>query len=148
MKQLATALLLVCVSLLAACGSNSNNNALNGNWRATLTDASGNPALGFTTTLTSSGNGVTGSNLTFTTSTPCFGAGSTETGGLSLSGNFNGVTTGGFTLTIQSGATGSNGSNTLALNGTLNNNTVSGTWTLGGTGAGCTGSGTFTMVKF
>src|SRR5437868_10908120 len=117
MKQLATALLLVCVSLLVACGSNSNNNALNGNWRATLTDASGNPALGFTTTLTSSGNGVTGSNLTFTTSTPCFGAGSTETGGLSLNGNFNGVTTGGFTLTIQSGATGSNGGNKLALNG-------------------------------
>ena len=147
MKRFAIALPLVLAAILAACGSSSSSNSINGNWRATLTDASGNPAFGFTTALTENGNGVSGSNLTFTTATPCFGSDATETGGFSLSGNANGVQSGGFTLSVQSGAS-SNGSNTLNLNGTLNNNAISGTWTLSGTGTGCTGSGNFSMVKF
>lgn len=148
MRYFGIILLLACTAFFAACGSNSSSNDINGNWRATLTDGNGNPVFGFTTTLTNSSNGLSGSNLTFTTSTPCFGAGTTETGGFGASGDFNGNANGGFTLTLQSGASGSNGSNTLALNGTLNNNTISGTWTLTGTGAGCTGAGSFNMVKF
>ena len=134
--------------VLAGCGSSSNSdNAVNGNWTASLTSADGTPVFGFTTTLNSSGNTVTGSNLSFTTATPCFGSDATETGGFTVSGNTNGVTTGGFTMTLQSGASTTTGSNTLSLNGTLSNNTISGTWTLAGTGAGCTGAGNFTMTK-
>lgn len=145
MKQLATALPLACVLLLVGCG----DNGLSGTWRATLKDPSGNTAFVFTTTLLSSDNVVTVSNLRFTPSTPCFGAGSTETAALHPNSTLNGVITRQFRLTIQSGATGLNGNNALALTGTLNNdNTVPGTWTLAGTGAGCTGFGTFTMVRF
>jgi hypothetical protein len=39
------------------------------------------------------------------------------------------------------------GSNTLTMQGTINNNTVTGTWTLTGLTSGCSGSGTFTMNK-
>ncbi len=151
MIRLRIAALLALALLLTACGSsntNGSNSSINGNWTATLLDVSGKPVFGFTTALSSNGsNGIIITNFSFTTATPCFGSGSTETGGFTLGGNFNGVTTGTFTLTVQSGLTGSNGSNTLTLQGTVNNNTVSGTWTIAGTGAGCAGSGAFTMIK-
>jgi hypothetical protein len=37
--------------------------------------------------------------------------------------------------------------NVLNLNGTVNKNTVTGTWTLTGNTSGCTGSGSFTMQR-
>jgi len=92
----------------------------------------------------SSGSGVTITNLNFSTATPCFAAGSTATGGFTLSGNQNGVTSGGFQMNIQS--TGSS-TNLLTLQGTVSNNTISGTWALSGTTSGCSGSGAFTMNK-
>lgn len=150
MKQLGLIALLAVGMLLVGCGSSNNNSDnVNGHWTANLTDQSGNPVFSFTTDLNqNSGSTVTGTNLNFTTATPCFGSDSTETGGFSFSGNFNGQATGAFTLTIQSGTTNSNGNNTLNLQGTLNNNnTVSGTWVLSGNGAGCTGSGNFTMNR-
>ena len=151
MRHIKLAGLLTVALVLGACGtsSSSNNNAINGNWTATLLDANGKAVFGFTTVLTSIGTGeVTVTNFKFTSSSPCFGTGSTETGGFTLGGNFNGMVMGSFTLTVQSGTTGSNGSNLLTLQGTVNNNnTVSGTWTLTGTGAGCTGSGNFTMNR-
>lgn len=149
MKFLATTILIAAGLMLAGCGSSSSNNsAVNGNWTATLTDVNGTPVFGFTTTLNQSGSStVSGTNLSFTTSTPCFGSDATETGGFTVSGTLNGVSTGAFTLTIQSGTSTTTGSNTLSMQGTLNNNTITGTWTLTGTSAGCVGSGNFTMTR-
>jgi hypothetical protein len=150
MRHVKLAALLALALLLAACGNsnaNGNNGTVNGNWTATLLNVNGQPVFAFTTAIAESGiNGLIITNFNFTTATPCFGSASTETGGFTLGGNFNGVTTGTFTLTVQSAKAGSNG-NTLVLQGTVSNNTVSGTWTLSGTGSGCSGSGTFTMLR-
>jgi hypothetical protein len=132
--------------VLAGCGGgNSNSRNINGNWTATLTNADNSPAFGFTTSLTqSSGSDVTVSNFTFTTTSSCFASGETETGSFSLSGDFNGNVTGAFGMSIQSGTPSGN---TLVLQGTVKNNVVSGTWTLTGVTAGCTGAGSFTMNR-
>jgi hypothetical protein len=144
MKQFGIAIVLALGLVLAACGggNSSSSNTVSGNWTATLT---GTPALAFTTSLTqSSGTVVTGTNLSFTTSTNCFTSGGSQTGSFALSGNFNGNITGVFQLTITSGTPSGN---TLVLQGNVNNNTISGTWTLTGVTSGCTGNGTFTMTK-
>ncbi len=136
--------------VLAGCGgAASQSSVINGNWTAALTSsASGTPVFSFTTTLTDMGNGgVSVTNLTFTTATPCFSSSTSATGGFTLSGTTNGVTSGGFQMTVQSGPAGTPGNNILTLQGTLSNNTVTGTWTLTGIAGGCTGSGTFTMNK-
>ncbi len=127
------------------CGNNSNPNAINGTWTAALTNTAGNQVFNFTTNLSStSGTGVTVTNLSFTTQSPCFSGGETASGAFTLSGTLNGVTSGGYQMTIQSSnPTG----NTLTLTGTLNNNTISGAWTLTGSTSGCTGTGSFTMNK-
>jgi hypothetical protein len=147
MKTLGTIFVLGIALVLAGCGSNSNSNIINGNWTAALLNSSsgGSPVFNFTTTLTqSSGSSVSVTNLSFTTSSPCFASGSTATGGFTLSGNLNGVTSGGFQMNIQS--TGSS-NNLLTLQGTVSNNTISGTWSVSGTTSGCSGSGQFTMNK-
>ncbi len=146
MKTLGTIVVLGIVMALTGCGNTSNDGAINGNWSAALMNSSsGAPVFDFTATFTqSSGSGVTITNLNFTTSTPCFASGSSATGGFVLSGNQNGVTSGGFQMNIQS--TGSS-SNMLTLQGTVSNNTISGTWTLSGTTSGCSGSGAFTMNR-
>jgi hypothetical protein len=147
MKTLGTIFVLGIALVLAGCGSNSNNDVINGNWTAALLNSSsgGSPIFNFTATFTqSSGSSVSVTNLNFTTSSPCFASGSTATGGFTLSGNLNGVTSGGFQMNIQS--TGSS-TNLLTLQGTVSNNTISGTWSLSGTTSGCSGSGQFTMNK-
>jgi len=147
MKTLGTIFVLGIALVLAGCGSNSNNDVINGNWTAALLNSSsgGSAIFNFTATFTqSSGSDVTITNLNFTTSSPCFASGSTATGGFTLSGNLNGVTSGGFQMNIQS--TGSS-TNLLTLQGTVSNNTISGTWSLSGTTSGCSGSGQFTMNK-
>ena len=147
MKMLGTILLVGIALTLAGCGTNSTNGNINGNWTAALMNSSsgGSPVFDFTATFTqSSGSGVTITNLNFTTATPCFAAGSTASGGFTLSGNQNGVTSGGFQMNIQS--TGTTG-NLLTLQGTVSNNTISGTWSLSGTTSGCSGSGAFTMNR-
>lgn len=146
MKTIATILTLGIALVLAGCGSNSHNGNINGNWTASLMQSSSNtPVFNFTTTFTEVSNGgLSVTNLTFTTNSPCFASGTTATGGFTLSGNQNGVTSGGFQMNIQS--TGGL-SNVLTLQGTVQNNTITGTWTLTGTTAGCTGSGNFTMNR-
>lgn len=145
MKTIGTILVLGISLLLAACGTNSNGN-INGNWTASLmSSTSGAPAMNFTATLSEISNGgLSVTNLTFSSGSACFAAGTTATGGFTVSGNQNGVTSGGFQMNVQS--TGSS-SNQLTLQGTVSNNTINGTWTLTGTTAGCTGSGSFTMNK-
>jgi len=136
------------IFIATACGGgNSSTNTLTGNWTAALSDPNGSPALAFTTSLkqSSGSSAVDVNNLSFTTSTACFPGSSTATGAFVLSGNFNGQTKGSFQMTVQSGSTMSG--NMLSLQGTVNNNTVSGTWTLTGVTSGCAGSGNFTMNK-
>ncbi len=148
MKRLGIAVLLGISLLLIGCGSDLNG-GLNGNWNAALVSSgSGSaPVFSFSVFITEMGGGsISITNLNFTTANPCFVGGSTATGGFMLSGNMNGVTSGGFQMNIQS-APGV-GNNLLMLQGTVNNNTITGTWTLAGTTADCTGSGSFTMRRF
>jgi hypothetical protein len=145
MKQFAITALVLLGLALVGCGSNSNSTSINGNWNATLlSNGSNTTTFAFGTSLTVNGDGsLTVSNFKFTTSSPCFQSGTTETGGFSISGNFSGQTNGAFTMAVQSGTPAGN---TLTLNGTDHGNTISGKWTLTGS-SGCTGSGTFTMNK-
>src|ERR1700687_5711555 len=129
-----------------SCGSGGMNaNNVNGSWTATLTGNKGSPNFAFSTTLSqNSDNSVSVTNLNFNTATPCFTGGTTASGGFTLSGNFNGVTSGTLELMVQSSSTTKN---ILTLNGTVSNNTVTGTWTLTGSTSGCTGAGNFTMQR-
>ncbi len=143
MKYLA---MMACIALLCSCGNSSSSNTISGNWSAALSNTDGSQALAFTTSLSQSNGSSTVmvNNLRFSTSTPCFSSDATETGSFVLSGNFNGQTQGSFQLTVQSSM---QGGNLLTLQGKDQGNTVSGTWTLTGTTAGCAGSGNFTMNK-
>jgi hypothetical protein len=146
MKNLAVALVLVVGFTMAGCGSNNSASStnVNGSWTAMLTDASGNPAFTFGTSLVANGDGtLTISNLTFTTQSGCFVSGQTATGSFGLSGNFNGNTMGSFQFVVKSQ---NPAGNTLSLMGTVKGNTITGTWTLTGNLA-CEGSGNFTMTK-
>jgi hypothetical protein len=148
MKKLGIAMVLALGFTLAACGGGSSTNSGNvtGNWTAMLTNTDGTPALSFTTSLTQ-GSGtatVTGTNLSFNPSTPCFTSGGTQTGSFLLSGNVNGSPTGVFQLTITSATPPGN---TLTLQGTVTNNTIAGQWKLSGVTSGCTGNGNFTITK-
>ena len=147
MKQVWTLVVLGVALMLAGCGTNSSNTSLNGNWAAALISSKSNSTPNFNFTLTmaeTNGSNLSITNLNFTTSSPCFVSGTTATGGFSMSGTLNGVTSGGFHMNIQS--TGSS-DNQLSLQGTINNNTISGNWTLTGITAGCSGARTFTMNK-
>jgi len=146
MKQFAVAALLIAGLVLVGCGSNSANPTnINGNWNATLMGNGNTTSFAFGTSLAVNNDGsVSVSNFNFTTSSPCFASGETESGSFTLGGNFNGQANGSFGMTVQSG---SPSGNTLKLNGAVaNGNTITGTWTLTGS-SGCTGSGTFTMTK-
>ena len=145
MKQFAVAVLLLVGLTLVGCGSNSSNPSnINGTWTATLLDSNNTTVFTFGTSLMVNGDGsLTISNFNFSTNSPCFVSGETETGSFALSGNSNGNVTGKFGFNVQSG---SPSGNTLILSGTANGNTISGTWTLTG-GTGCSGSGSFNMVK-
>ena len=146
MRQFGIAAIAVLGLFLVACGGGSSNNSATvaGNWSAALTNTDTTPAFSFTTSLSqSNGTVVTGTNLNFTTSTDCFTSGGSQTGSFVLNGNFNGDVSGAFQLTITSGTPSGN---TLALQGTVQNNTITGKWNLTGTG-GCTGNGVFTMTR-
>jgi hypothetical protein len=146
MRAIAIVSIILSGLLLSSCGGgNSNPGTINGNWTAALTNSDGSPAFNFTTTFTqTSGTGVSVTNFNFTTTSPCFVSGATETGTFALSGDFSGNVTGQFGLVIQSG---NPSGNTLTLQGKVNTNTITGTWTLAGLTSGCTGSGNFTMNK-
>lgn len=149
MKKVGVVLLLLIGLALSGCGTSGNSDVISGNWTAALTNsANGTTNLSFTVSLTDMGNGgLSVTNLSFNTATPCFGSSTTATGGFTLTGTTNGVTTGGFQMSVQSGPAGSGNNNMLTLQGTISNNTISGNWNLSGVTGGCSGSGTFTMNK-
>ena len=146
MKQFAIVIVFVMGLALIGCGSNSNSNAsnINGNWNASLVSGGNSPVFAFGTSMTVNSDGSLNiTNFQFTTNSPCFASGQTETGAFTLAGDFNGNVTGKYGMTVQSGTpTGK----TLVLSGNVNGNTITGSWTLTGS-SGCTGSGTFTMTK-
>ncbi len=147
MKQVAAVVLLGVCAVLAGCGSNSSSNPanINGTWAATLMESNNAEFFQFATNLVVQGDGTLAvSSFTITSPSPCISStgGTTETGSFSLSGNFNGNVSGTFGFTVQSN---SQATNTIKLTGMANGNTISGTWSA--TGTGCTGNGTFTMMK-
>jgi hypothetical protein len=132
--------------LTVGCGSNSNSGNINGTWTANLTNPDGTPAFAFTTNFTQqSGGSISVTNFKFTTSGSCFSGPTTQTGTFGLSGNFNGNVTGTFGMNISTMFPGGS-NNQLALQGAVNGNTITGTWTLTGN-TGCSGNGTFTFNK-
>ena len=145
MKQFAVAVLLLASLTVIGCGySNRNASNINGTWNATLLSNGNSTNFNFGTSFTATGNGaITVVNFNFTTSSPCFANGETETGSFTLSGNFSGQVNGTFGMTIQSGGSAPN---TLVLTGTAAGNTITGNWTLAGN-TGCNGSGTFVMTR-
>ena len=142
MKQVCKIIVLGAAIMLAGCGSSSHNN-INGNWTATLASSNATNILLTLSLSQSSSNSLSVSNIAFSTGSACFSQGASGTGSFTASGNTGGNVSGTLQLTIQ--ASGS--TDQLSLQGTLNNNTINGSWTLSGTGAGCTGSGTFVMTK-
>jgi hypothetical protein len=141
------AILLGLALVLVGCGNSNSANSgnINGNWTATLTNTDSTPAFGFTTTFTQmTGTSVSVTNLSFTTSSPCFVSGETATASFILSGNFSGSVTGAFQLAVKSG---NPGGDTLSLQGNVKNNTITGAWTLVGLSSGCSGSGNFVVTK-
>lgn len=146
MKQSIVALLVLIGLALVGCGSNNMNASnINGTWNAMLMSTTGGQAVfAFGTSLHINGDGsLSITNFNFTTNSPCFVSGETESGSFTVAGNFNGQTTGSFGFAVKSGTPGGN---TLTLSGAATGNTISGTWTLSG-GTGCTGNGTFTMTR-
>jgi hypothetical protein len=145
MKRFGAAfVVLICVALIG-CGANSSNKSnINGAWNATLTSGGNSTVFAFGTSLRQNSDGsLSVTNFKFTTNSPCFVSGETETGSFAVSGDFDGNVNGTFGMNVQSGDPIGN---TLALNGTANGNNISGKWTLTGSG-GCKGNGTFSMTK-
>jgi hypothetical protein len=148
MRRLGIALLTAVSLFFVGCGGGNSapgSGNINGNWTAMLSDTGNTPVFTFTTSLRQSGgNDVTVTNFTFTNSSPCFVSGGTETASFVLSGNFIGDVSGSFELHIQSETPSGN---QLALEGTVKNNTISGTWSLSGVTSGCTGNGNFKINR-
>jgi hypothetical protein len=144
MKQFCIVIALV-LGFTLGCGSDhSKSSDINGNWNATLTSAGNQTVLAFATSLKANGDSSLNiSNFHFTTDSPCFVSDETESGSFTVNGDFDGNVKGKFGMTVQSGDPAGNA---LALSGTDDGNTISGTWTLTG-GSGCTGNGTFAMTR-
>jgi len=142
-------IVLLALGLTAAgCSSGSGSGAgnINGTWDATLTNTDGSTAYTFSTTFTQgSGGALSVTNFTFTLPGPCFDSYSanqySETGSFTLSGNLSGSVMGVFGMTITTTFPGGT-NNVLTLTGTVNGNSISGTWSATGL-SGCSGNGTF-----
>ena len=148
------ALAVLCLSLaLFGCGNGNNSHPANlsGNWTANLQQNNGSTVLSFTTSLTEVGGSIlNGSNLTFNPASSCFASQTTESGNVQFRSSGYGYYTGGgqtaMSLTIK-GLSSTGATDTLNMQGTVNpDNSISGTWTLNGLSASCSGSGAFTMT--
>ena len=146
MNKAAVVALLGVTLIFSGCGSNSSttNANINGTWSAALSSSSSVNTFAFMTHLTVNADGSLGTtsfNLTLDNS-PCTFSSSTESGTFTLTGNFNGQVSGKFHYVVMSPGVEVN---TLTLDGTVSGGKITGTWTVTGTTANCTGNGTFTM---
>ena len=141
MKRLCIAVLLGMSFILSSCGSGSRATGnIDGMWSATLSNSTFMNDFTFMTRLTVNADGSLGTtsfNLTLN-NTPCTFPTTTESGSFTISGNFNGQVSGKFHYVIMS--TGVE-VNTLTLDGTVHGGQITGTWTVSGATANCTGSG-------
>ena len=149
MNKLAVTTLFVLALMAGGCGSNSTTNTApttaSGTWSADLVGGAGSAgAISFVTQFTVSANGALSvSTLTFLTDLSqgdCFPDGGSASGTLDVTTNVNNTVVGTLNFNIASAPAGT----TLAMTGTENGNTITGTWTMSGT---CTGSGSFTMTE-
>jgi hypothetical protein len=139
---------------LLGCGNRNQVRPANlsGNWTATLQKANGSTVFSFSSSINEVGNTVLNvSNVSFNPATSCFQSQIGASGIAQFSSSGYGYYTGGgvttMSLTVKGLAAGG-GTNTLTLQGTANpDNSVSGTWTLNGVSATCSGSGGFTMTR-
>ncbi len=145
MNKTAAVLLLGITLIFSGCGSNSiTTGSINGTWSATLANSTLANMFSFSTHLTVNADGSLGTtNFSLTlNNTPCTFSSSTETGTFMLTGNFNGQVSGKFHYVIMSSGVEAN---ILTLDGTVGGGQITGTWTVSGATANCTGNGTFTM---
>jgi hypothetical protein len=139
---------------LLGCGNGNQVKPANlsGNWTANLQKANGSTAFSFSLSINEVGNTVLNvSNVSFNPATSCFQSQINASGFAQFSSSGYGYYTGGgvtaMSLTVKGLAAGG-GTDTLTLQGTANpDNSVSGTWTLNGVSATCSGSGGFTMTR-
>jgi len=148
MRRLGIAILLVTAFAVLSCGGSPQSNVLNGTWSAGLYNPDGTQALSFSATLTQNGSQVNVSNLSFRTSSACFGKGTTTTGNFTPTGTTHGVAGGAFQMAFQSPVSDASLTDLLALQGNFARNAISGTWTLSGTGLDCTGPKNYTTGDF
>lgn len=149
-------LVLAVVLLLALLGCGNGNQLrpanLSGNWTANLQKANGSTVFSFSSSINEVGNTVLNvSNVSFNPATSCFQSQVGASGLAQFASSGYGYYTGGgvttMSLTVKGVAAGG-GTDTLTLQGTANpDNSVSGTWTLNGVSATCSGSGGFTMTR-
>jgi hypothetical protein len=142
MKLVAVTVLVALGVALLACGGTNPNTATaqsteSGTWQALLQDGTGNAAaLSFVTTFTVSQDGaLTNIDIEFLTDNPCFTIGNSANGSMSVTVSASGLSTG--TLNNFTVLSGTPSGNTLNLNGTVDGNVITGTWTLAGS-SGCT----------
>jgi hypothetical protein len=130
-------MLLVLGPAVAGCGSSSFSGLINGTWTATLTNADGSITYQFSATFAqATGSNLNITNLTFTTAGACDFAVAGGAGG-SFSPSSRAFAMSMVELNV--------GGDILALQGTLSNGTISGTWSASGLVPSCSGNGTFTI---
>ena len=154
MRHLRVSILCALAMTLIACGGGGGATSSNvaGNWSANVNDSKGAMFVQFNALLIQGSSyqiGVT--NLTFSVSSTCFGAGTTASSTFGVivapDGTPGAPSPDAFQLTLLSSQSNSNGVNQLVLQGTLSQNTISGKWTGTGSGDGCAGSGSFKMFR-
>jgi hypothetical protein len=142
------------LAALLGCGNGNQVKPANlsGNWTASLQKANGSTVFSFSSSITEVGNTVLNvSSVSFNPATACFQSQVGASGLAQFSSSGYGYYTGGgvtvMSLTVKGLAAGG-GTDTLTLQGTANpDSSVSGTWTLNGVSAACSGSGGFTMTR-
>ena len=158
MNRLRVVCLLVGLVMLVGCGSDPKTNPT-GTWTATLTqtvDQNSVTVLAFNDSLATNPNQssdpnttlavVTASNLKITTNNGCLSANPEQTAAFTSD-----PTSNTFVLLIHSTGSGAAEENVLTMQGTLNNKTITGTWTLAPvdttiTEPSCAGAGDFKMI--
>ncbi len=157
MRRVGIAVVMAVAVVLVACGGNASmtapktttSNPTNGARSETLVSSSGQALGSFTFDITQNNTALMGSNMNFTGSVSlaqCFGTGTTMVGQVSP-GMVNG---GAMSMAISFTPSGSMGTNTLVMQGTMAAGMVSGsgTFTLTGQTAGCSNqTGTFTIIS-